>query len=118
MNKSEVGWIGKGNRDPPQELYKHFRWINFHQEGIKILGIYFSYSYNQNFKRILTNFQTILSIWKTRHLTLYGKIQVSKSLALPKLLYVCSSLNVSEAFVKIIESSIQNFIWNAKKNKN
>ncbi|RUA06759.1 MAG: hypothetical protein DSY43_01270 [Gammaproteobacteria bacterium] len=113
--------MGKKHCGPLQESFENFKRIDFHQNGIKILGVYFSYNdkynYDQNYKRIFTNFQTILSLWKSRNLTLYGKIQVLRSLALPKLLYVCSVLHVPEDFIKIIESTTQDFIWNGKKPK-
>jgi len=120
LKKSEAGWLGRENIDPPRQSYD-IKWIDFHQKGIRILGIYFSYNdkffYDNNFKRILTNFQTTLSIWRSRTLTLYGKIQVLRSLALPKLLYVCSVIYASEDFIKIVESTIKDFIWNGKKPK-
>ena len=90
--KSEAGWLGNQSLDISSQ-FSDIKWINFHQTGIKILGVYISYnnkfSYDNNFKRIITNFQTMLSIWKSRNLTVFGKIQILRSLAIPKLLYVC-----------------------------
>ena len=125
VKKSEVGWLNnlrnRSCRAPEENNLKNFKWIDFYEKGLKILGIFFSYndkySYENNFKRILTNFQTILSLWKTRNLTLYGKIQILRALALPKLMYVCSVLNVPEDFIKIVESTIRDFIWYGKKPK-
>jgi len=117
LTKSEAGWIGR-NKD---ESEQNIKWINFYEKGIKILGIFFSYNkilhYNNNFKRILTEFKTTLSLWRTRTLTLYGKIQVVRSLALSKLLYVCSKIHVNDEFIKLVESNIKDFIWNGKKPK-
>ena len=45
------------------------------------------------------------------------KIQVLRSLALPKLQYVCSKTQISKEFIKRIENSIKDFIWNGRKPK-
>jgi hypothetical protein len=91
--KSEIGWLG------PKELRNHqvssehnkLKWVDMHESGIKILGIYFSHNksfYNiNNFERVFENFKTTLTIWKGRQLTPIGKIQIVKSLGLSKLIY-------------------------------
>lgn len=58
-----------------------------------------------------------MSIWKTRNLTLYGKIQLLKSLALPKLYYTFTKTNFSNAPINNITASIKSFLWNGKKAK-
>ena len=118
--KSEAGWMGKQILDISNQ-FKDIKWINFHQTGIKILGVYISYnnkfSYDNNFKRIITNFQTTLSIWKSRYLTLFGKIQILRSLAIPKLLYVCRFFPVHMDFIHLVENLTKDFVWNGKKPK-
>ena len=65
----------------------------------------------------MTKFQTTLSIWKARNLTVFGKIQVLRSLALPKLLYICKFFSVSEEFIQLVENLTKDFVWNGKKPK-
>ena len=105
--------------DPPE--IPNIKNIDFHANGIKILGNFFSFNkdlfYKNNLQRVLNNFNTILSLWKTRSLTLFGKIQVLKSLAIPKLYYVSTKTCLSDHFIKSVESSITDFIWNGKKPK-
>ena len=118
--KSEAGWLGKQSLDISSQ-FNDIKWINFHQTGIKILGVYISYnnkfSYDNNFKRIITNFQTMLSIWKSRNLTVFGKIQIIRSLAIPKLLYVCRFFPVHVDFIHLVENLTKDFVWNGKKPK-
>ena len=120
VKKSEAGWLTKGKTE---EAVKQagIKYVNFDKEGMKILGIYFTHNkhldYTNNLEKVLVNFQTVLSIWKSRNLTLYGKIQVLRSLALPKLYYVCSKMYVNKEFLQIIESTMKDFIWNGKKPK-
>jgi len=100
---------------------KELKWIHFHETGIKILGMHFShnkkYLYKNNFERILENFKTTLLLWKTRALTLIGKIQIVRTLGLSKLYFVCSKTGVSESFIKLVKSEVVNFIWNGRKAK-
>ena len=59
----------------------------------------------------------MLNIWSSRHLTILGRIAIVKNLALAKLVYSCSVLNVPAEFVKQVNSSIFSFIWNFKPDK-
>jgi hypothetical protein len=116
-SKSEAGWLG--SKIDEEIGQSGIQYIDFEEEGFKILGIIFTYNKESYFKnylqRVLTHFNTILSIWKTR--TLYGKIQVLRSLALPKLYYVCTKTYVTDLFMKTVENTIKDFIWNGKKPK-
>jgi len=118
-SKSEACWIGRENKN--NITNKSLKWVNLYQEGIKILGIYFSYNdawyYTNNFQRIFEQFKSILKIWKLRNLTLYGRIQVVRSLAMSKLLFVCSKIFVSDSFMENVKKEIITFIWNGKKAK-
>ena len=94
--KSEAGWIGSSKRDAQPTNDDGIKWINLNESGINILGISFSYNdtffREQNLDRIFESFKTVLNIWKMCSLTLFGKSTIIKSLALPKLLYVCTRL--------------------------
>ena len=120
--KSEAGWMGRSQlTDTHATNDNGIKWIKLHQKGIRILGINISYNDNfyreQNLDRIFESFKTVLTIWKMRSLTLFGKSAVIKSLALPKLLYVCSKIHVPGYFISNIKKLITDFIWNGKKPK-
>jgi len=59
----------------------------------------------------------ILNIWKNRKLTLIGKINIVKTLALSKLIFNSSNLNLSKNLSDTITSMIFNFIWQGKPPK-
>lgn len=120
--KSEIGWLGpKAKNQPTESEYQNLKWIDLHESGMKILGIHFSYNqsyYNtNNFERIFENFKTTLTIWRCRHLTPIGKIQVVKSLGLSKLTYVCTKLGAKDEFINRVKDEIIKFVWNGKKAK-
>ena len=59
--------------------------------------------------------QKLFESWKKRKLTIFGKCCIINSLAISKLIYVASVLPLpDENFLKLINKSIFNFIWNTK----
>jgi len=52
--------------------------------------------------------------WRRRNLTILGKIQVIKSLIIPKFLYHLINTITSETIVKEINKLMFNFIWNGQ----
>ena len=80
----------------------------------KALGIFFSYDSNKanelNFVEKIRNLEKTLNSWKRRNLTLYGKVNIVKTLGLSKLIYSASVLVIPEQQINEINSLIQNFI--------
>ncbi len=113
INKTEGIWIGtyKGS----ENIYEG---ISFKNEPIKCLGIYIGNDIKQceqrNWQSKLNDFQKTLESWKTRKLSLFGKVQVVNSLAISKLVYNFSILPVSDERIKEIQKLVTNFIWNKK----
>ena len=60
---------------------------------------------------------TVLNMWTSRNLTVYGKISMLKSLAMAKILYICNMLWTSDEFIKRVKQRIADFIWNGKNRK-
>ena len=56
----------------------------------------------------------VLSVWRRRDLTLYGKSVV---LALSQLYYNMSVIETPDYIITNIESEIFNFLWNGKKDR-
>ena len=96
--------------------------FGFHwpRNPIRALGIFFSYDQNKatelNFVEKIRNLEKTSSSWKTRNLTLYGKINIVKTLGLSKLICNASVLVIPE-LIKEINSIIFNFIWDGKPPK-
>ena len=84
--KTEAMWLGlwKNNEDMPFG----FKWP---KEPILSLGIFFSHNRTHaeelNFGAKIRELEQTLNIWKRRKLTLYGKINIVKTLGLSKLIY-------------------------------
>ena len=94
--------------------------ISWPKQYVTALGIAFPYNLHVgnkiNFDERLAKLKNVLNIWSSRHLTILGRIAIVKNLALAKLVYSCSVLNVPTEFVKV-NSSIFSFIWNCKPDK-
>ena len=56
-------------------------------------------------------------MWSQRDLSLYGKINKVKTLALSKLIFICSVLESPENFADEVNKIIFDFIWNYKPAK-
>ena len=58
-----------------------------------------------------------LDIWKSRGLTLYGKVLIIKSLGLSNLIYSISNVNVPKEIVPMVKDRMFRFLWKNKKDK-
>ena len=50
-------------------------------------------------------------LWKNRHLTLFGKVHISRSLVLPLIQYAASHIDVSDDFIKNVQKLVWGFVW-------
>ena len=71
----------------------------------------------ENHKYRLEELEKILTRWKCRNLSLYGKATVIKSLATSKLNYTIASLATPQWFVDKAQSMIFEFLWDGKPPK-
>ena len=85
------------------------------------LGICFSsdqnISYSKNLQPKLLSLEKCLNVWSSRDLTLYGKINVVKSLALCKLTFVSTVLPIPKEFITRVNKQIVGFVWSHKNPK-
>jgi len=112
-SKTEGLWLGPlKSRLGKEEPFV----ISWSKQYVIALGIAFPYHVQVgnkiNFNEKLAKLKKVLNVWSSRHLTILGRIAIVKSLALAKLVYSCSVLNVPEEFVKEVNSNIISFIWN------
>ena len=70
-----------------------------------------------NFAKRFLALEQCLNIWSSRDLTLYGKINIIKSLALSKIIFIASTLNAHVPFLDQMNKLIWKFIWNHKPPK-
>ena len=109
-------WLGqwKNNQDTPFG----FKWP---KEPILSLGIFFSHNQADadelNFGTKIRDLEKILLVWQKRKLTLYGKINIVKTLGLSKLIFNASVLHIRDHFIEEINKITFNFIWDGKPSK-
>ena len=61
--------------------------------------------------------KTLLRLWKTRDLSLKGKVTVLNSLALAPLIYVASVIHVPDRVLLEVKSIIIDFMWGGGSSK-
>ena len=59
-----------------------------------------------NFHLKIRKMQTNLDIWRSRNLTLFGKVMIIKSLGLSQLVYSASTLNVPKEITPILKTKL------------
>ena len=73
-------------------ITSEYKYIDLRNECIKILGINYTYSselqMTNNFDKCQENFISSLRYWKIRNLSLYGRVTILKTLAIPKIKYI------------------------------
>ena len=117
LDKTEAIWIGRCKHFKPGIL--PVKWSN---GQFFTLGIWFSSkgeeeTLRKNFGTKLKELKATLNLWKMRNLTLIGKILITKSLAIPKLIYQAQVLPFPVELIKEVEKDINIFIWNNEKPK-
>ena len=119
LDKCQGCWIGaaKGKLDTLLEYGR----INIEREKNLVLSIYLSYSLslveNCNFLNMLSCIKESLNLWKCRGLTLAGRIQIFKSLALSKTIYASTMIYPSRKFVGQLYMLQKDFIWRGRPPK-
>ena len=85
------------------------------------MSIYNSYDKSiadkHNLVNLLINIKDSLKMWNFRELTLAGKIQIVKSLALSKAVYVCTMTSPSRQFLDQLNLLKRDFILAGKSSK-
>ena len=114
--KTEALWVGV------KQCHKRKPYgIVWKEDRVFSLGIWYCsdprVADKLNFEARYDSMCKLLNMWSQRDLSLKGKITVIKSFALPKLLYVCSNLAVTEDFVKKVNSVFFKFVWSNKNDK-
>ena len=56
-------------------------------------------------------------MWRSRDLTLFGKVLIIKSLGLSQLIYSASILNVPEEVARTVKTKLFSFLWKNKRDK-
>ena len=118
LSKTEGMWLGSLKC----HLGKHAPFnIAWPEQYVFALGVAFAYdsttSYKINFEEKLVMLKNVLNQCKTRNLTLIGRICIVKTLAISKLVYNTSVLNVPSNFAEKGSDICFKFTWNFKPDK-
>ena len=88
------------------------------KKSIRCLGIYIGQdedmNHQKNWFEKLENIRTCLSKWKSRDLTLFGKVQVIKILALPQIILSATLLHLPQDIISELNKIFFGFVWGKK----
>ena len=70
-----------------------------------------------NFLEVINKLKTCLHVWKSRGLTLVGKILIFKTMALSKILYIATMKVPSKLILDELDLIQKEFIWDSKRPK-
>ena len=116
IKKSKAIWLGKWEKNKSYPL--QLKWL---RSPVRLLGIHVSYdekgNNELNFNLKIRKLQTNLDMWRSRDLTLFGKVLIIKSLGLSKLIYSASILNVPEEVTRTVKTKLFSFLWKNKRDK-
>ena len=89
--------------------------LRLSEEPIYALGVHFSYdeqiAAKKNYFDRLDPLRKTLNIWSSRDISLYGRINVIKTIAISKLTFVCSVLNTPDKFANEVNKLIFDYVW-------
>ena len=119
VEKCRACWIGsaKGTQDAPVNC----DWVNLVEDKGLRLGVHMSYDVTLadkcNFLNLITSVKEILGIWGSRGLTLAERIQIFKSIALSKMVYISTMLLPSKQTLDQLNLIQKDFIWRGRHPK-
>lgn len=110
--KTEAMWIGSLQSCEDEPL--GFKW----KPCVKFLSISITYDVKilveKNFKRRLKKIANLINLWKSRGLSIHGKVSIIKVILLPKMIYPSSFLSTPATVIKEFNALVFNFLWNGK----
>ena len=88
------------------------------KDAVTILGVHVTYNRylrkKLNFIEIISSIKKKLQLWKWRNLTVFGRIQIVKTFAIPMLMYRAGSICIDKEVITEANKIIYNFIWKGK----
>ena len=86
-----------------------------------MLGVYNSYDTDlensYNLFSMISKIKDCLQCWEGRGLTIAGRIQIFKTLAISKTLYISTMITPPTEFLNLLNSIQKDFIWNKSRAK-
>ena len=95
--------------------------IKWNNKPTKVLGVYIGNNMHEcNRKTIseaIKSMKNVINSWKSRKLTLKGKILILKTLVISKFTHIANLIPIDDDSIKEIEQIIYEYIWNGKTHK-
>jgi len=112
--KTEAIQLGQSNMDNKNKF--DIKYVN---GPVKVLGIWVGKDPQEviikNFEHKIKKLKKLVNMWKSRNLSIKGKITLLRAQAMPLILYPCTILYVPEEKVKEIDHIFFDFIWPSHK---
>ena len=114
--KTEGIWLGhmRNNDDTPLN-------ISWPKAPIKVLGVYLSYdmelAVKYNFEDKIEKLKKQLHWWKSRDLSLTGRVLIAKTLGLSKFALVNSMIHVPAEIITRVNKIVYEFVWKSQTDK-
>ena len=120
LQKTEIIPIGNA-KNKNINLPDHLKLIKVNNGPFKALGVWFSDNQEKvtelNLEERIKNLSTVLNIWRSRNLSLKGKITIIKTLAIPQIQFLFNMIYIPDNVIKKIDELVYNFLWNSKPPK-
>ena len=108
--KTEGMWLGRARQCNNKPLG-----MQWPKRPIRVLGVYVSYDEDEcnkiNFDERILKCNKVLNEWKSRNLTMLGRIAIVKTFVISQFLFVSAAILVPNYVMKIIDNMITSFIW-------
>ena len=110
--KTEAMWIGSLQNCENEPL--GVKW----KTCVKFLGIFITYDVQilveKNFKKRLKKIRNAINLWKSRGLSIHGKVKIIKAILLPKLIYPSMVISTPSEVIKEFNNLVFHFLWNRR----
>ena len=110
-NKCEIMPIGEWDEAELQSMPYQIK------KQVKITGVHFGTKEQRaeteklNFDPIITKIKRLLGDWKSRDVSLAGKVLLIKTFAISQIRYQLASIAVPLKYIKLLNKIIYNFLW-------
>jgi len=85
---------------------------------VKFLRIFITYDIQilaeENFKQRLKKIRNAINLWKSRGLSIHGKVNTIKAIFLPRLIYPSLVISTPSEVIKEINNLVFHFLWNGE----
>ena len=116
QGKSEILWLGLLRQRKDSILN-----LKLSDKTVYALGVYFSYdeelATKREFFEKMPKLKQILNVWSSRDISIYGRVNIVKTLAISKLTFICSVLDAPKGFTDEVNNIIFDYTWKYKNSK-